>query len=635
MSTEAPGDGTELAALRERVARLHAAARRWSWGRLVFFLAAVACAAAAVESLPWAIGCAAAVAAFAACFLRHHAALDEALALGDEATLLEESQARCRSRRRAYVPPPAGGSSPLEQGRLVGRQEPPAWEIDLQAAEDLDITAPAALQPAGGVAPTRTLLGFLDASSTVFGGRRLRCMLLHPLERPEDIRRRQEGVREIADRSAGRRAILEALLPLRRSDLHGFEARLDQPASFPRPRLAAWLGHGLGSLPLAALILAAPFGDRLLALAGFLVLANTSLVWLWSPRTRPALERLFSFEPFLAGLEQLRAALSREALAAGDWPAIRNALEDTRPAVAALERSMKLLGVCRLGLLGELINWLTLWELRWLPAAERTLDAAREDLRRAASETGEAEALVSLALPLCEQEGFELPEVLEGPLPCLEAAELGHPLLDPGTAVRNPLRLAPESNVWLITGSNMAGKSTFLKAAGLGCLLAGAGGPVCARGFRFTPLALLTDINVRDSLDDGKSYFKVEVDRVRRILDEARRSPKMIAIIDEIFRGTNSVERSALSRAILAHLAGTGALCLLATHDLTLAEFAAAHVPRAANKHFRETVDEGTLRFDYRLRDGPTTTRNALRVLELGGYPAEILLEARRLAGEG
>ncbi len=178
----------------------------------------------------------------------------------------------------------------------------------------------------------------------------------------------------------------------------------------------------------------------------------------------------------------------------------------------------------------------------------------------------------------------------------------------------------------------MSGKSTLLKSVGVNLVLAGMGGPVQAVRMRWTPMGLFTDINVRDSLDDGKSYFAAEVERVERIIREAARRPLFLGIFDELFRGTNSAERQAIAMALLAHLRSAGGLYLVATHDLAVTSLA-QEIPGIVNLHFREEIEGGSMRFDYRLHPGPAPTRNAIRVLEARGYPRKLIEEARaRLA---
>jgi DNA mismatch repair ATPase MutS len=312
-----------------------------------------------------------------------------------------------------------------------------------------------------------------------------------------------------------------------------------------------------------------------------------------------------------------------------EWSAIRAVLKDVEHDLRRLRRRVSLLQMLEFGLLFELLNFLTLWELRILPRAADLIERNRDGLRRALGALGEVEALVHLALPLIEQPDFELPEALEEQHPVLRAIAVGHPLLDPGPSVHNPVDLGAATRILVVTGSNMAGKSTYLKSVGCNLVLAGMGAPVCARAFQWTPLSLYTDVNVRDSLDDGKSYFQVEVERVREAIRAARESPFVLVLFDELFRGTNSTERQAASRAILGYLASTGALAVVATHDHALTTLGREGGESGVeNRHFQEAISESGMSFDYRLREGPATTRNALRLLELSGYPEVVIRQA-------
>ena len=151
-----------------------------------------------------------------------------------------------------------------------------------------------------------------------------------------------------------------------------------------------------------------------------------------------------------------------------------------------------------------------------------------------------------------------------------------------------------------------------------------------ATSFRFTPVELYSDINIRDSIDDGKSYFQVEVERVKDIIVAAGRSRLVLAIVDELFRGTNSEERNAISYALLHYLREQGILVLLATHDGQLAKsLEEEQVAGISNHHFEETVEKGNLSFEYRLLDGPAGTRNAILVLQANDYPAALVASAK------
>jgi DNA mismatch repair ATPase MutS len=199
---------------------------------------------------------------------------------------------------------------------------------------------------------------------------------------------------------------------------------------------------------------------------------------------------------------------------------------------------------------------------------------------------------------------------------------MGHPLLPAQTRVTNNAHLAGLGTVQLITGSNMSGKSTFLRTIGINLCLAQAGAPVCARRFEWTWCRLACCIRVDDSLEAGLSFFYAEVKRLKTILDATRerKAPPVLFLIDEIFKGTNNRERLIGSRAFITELTRGNGLGLVTTHDLELTDLAKT-TPRLTNAHFQETVSAGALQFDYTLRPGPCPTTNALRIMELEGLP--------------
>jgi hypothetical protein len=412
---------------------------------------------------------------------------------------------------------------------------------------------------------------------------------------------------------------------------------LAEPLAFAGRRgILIWVNILGTAIPAVLIAAAVARSLEILALIVPLVALSIVTIGLNVKRANLARDRLLLFGPLIDSWLRLGEALARAAPSSAEWRGIRAVMEAVEPHARKLRRLVALLDLHSYGVLFELWNLVTLWELRILPAAEGLFDRRRKVLGEASGALGEAEALLSLALPLAEQPDFEMPEILERERPLLEAEEICHPLIEPGASVRNPIRLGDGANVLIITGSNMSGKSTYLKSIGLNAVLAGVGAPACAKRLRWTPLPLFTDINVRDSLEGGKSYFQVEVERVRAAIEAAERSPFAIAIFDELFRGTNSEERSAIARAILRRLRSAGVLAVVATHDLGLARAAAGGAePGMENKHFREHVEDGRMAFDYRLRDGPAPTRNAIRVLEASGYPEGIIAEARAAMGTG
>ena len=216
------------------------------------------------------------------------------------------------------------------------------------------------------------------------------------------------------------------------------------------------------------------------------------------------------------------------------------------------------------------------------------------------------------------------PPELEPKSAAIRAKALGHPLIGRNQRVTNDLDLNGTGRVLLITGSNMSGKSTFLRTIGINTCLAQAGAPVCASSFEWTWVRIFCCIRVDDSLDAGLSFFYAEVKRLKRLLDAAvtisASAPPVLFLIDEIFKGTNNRERLIGSRAFITALTRSHGFGLVTTHDLELAEME-HDIPQVTNAHFQETVEANVLTFDYQLRPGPCPTTNALRIMAIEGLP--------------
>ncbi len=238
----------------------------------------------------------------------------------------------------------------------------------------------------------------------------------------------------------------------------------------------------------------------------------------------------------------------------------------------------------------------------------------------------ELEALCSLANFAYLNPEYTMPEVVphEEQAVLFEAQTLGHPLLPVEKKVANSFSLDRSGEVIIITGSNMAGKSTFLRTLGVNLCLAYAGGPVNAQSLRFSLFRIFTCIRVSDSVTEGYSYFYAEVRRLRRLLDalEQPNEYPLFFLIDEIFKGTNNRERLIGSRSYIRALVGRNCVGAISTHDLELVKLAES-VPQVQNYHFREEVVNGNMVFDYILRPGPCPTTNALKIMQMEGLPIE------------
>jgi hypothetical protein len=231
----------------------------------------------------------------------------------------------------------------------------------------------------------------------------------------------------------------------------------------------------------------------------------------------------------------------------------------------------------------------------------------------------EMEALASLATFAFEHPHYPFPQVVEQVEPSLLATGLGHPLIPASARVANDVRLDAACRLLVITGSNMSGKSTLLRTVGVNAALAQAGAPVCAASMTLTPLQIGASLRAQDSLEAGVSRFFAEIKRLHAILSMATQKPPVLFLLDEILNGTNSQDRREGAEAIIRQLLERGALGLVTTHDLALSELANTQSSPGANVHFQDTLEGDRLLFDYRLRPGVVTRRNALDLMRLVG----------------
>ena len=247
-------------------------------------------------------------------------------------------------------------------------------------------------------------------------------------------------------------------------------------------------------------------------------------------------------------------------------------------------------------------------------AAERWRRAHGHAVRNWLRAIGEIEALLSFATYSYEHPADPFPEFVEGAA-CLDATEIGHPLVPARTCIRNSVRVGGDSRVLLVSGSNMSGKSTLLRAVGINVVLAMAGAPVRAESLRLTPLRLGASIRINDSLQEGSSRFYAEITRLRQIVDLAGGQPALMFLLDELLQGTNSKDRRIGAEGLVRALLGHGAIGLISTHDLALTEISGLPPGHLHNVHFQDEFEDGKMKFDYQLHEGVVTKSNGLALM--------------------
>jgi DNA mismatch repair ATPase MutS len=273
-------------------------------------------------------------------------------------------------------------------------------------------------------------------------------------------------------------------------------------------------------------------------------------------------------------------------------------------------------------LLAHLAELPLLYSIQVAFAAEDWRARFGHSMHRWVEITGESEALLSLASYSFEHPADPFPEFVqeENAVATFHAQELGHPLIRAARCVRNSVRLGDETRVLLVSGSNMSGKSTLLRAVGINAVLAMTGAPVRAKSLRLTPLAIGTRIRSTDSLHEGRSGFYTEILHIRAVfsLAESTKLP-LLFLFDELLEGTNSKDRRIGAEGLLRALLGRGAIGIITTHDLALTEIGQSLGQRQRNIHFQDYVENGKMRFDYTLRDGVVAKSNAIELMRLIG----------------
>jgi hypothetical protein len=299
-------------------------------------------------------------------------------------------------------------------------------------------------------------------------------------------------------------------------------------------------------------------------------------------------------------------------------------------------------------LLGHLVELPLLYTAQIAFAAESWRQRYGARMRASVEIVGEIEALISLATYSYEHPADPFPEIAEPTdSPALfDGQELGHPLIAEAKCVRNSVRLDQETRVLLVSGSNMSGKSTLLRVVGINTVLAMAGAPVRAKALRLTPLNVGTRIHSTDSLQEGRSTFYTEILHIRRVFDltvpsvaktgtangdlanteanltkgnPANENRALLFLFDELLEGTNSKDRRIGAESLIRGLQQRRAIGIVTTHDLALTEITAALGNSIRNVHFEDQVEDGKMRFDYKLRDGVVTKSNAIALMRLIG----------------
>lgn len=353
------------------------------------------------------------------------------------------------------------------------------------------------------------------------------------------------------------------------------------------------------------------------------VVAGLEGISLWSMRRKLAPVTAAVDEPKreLAVLAVVLGRLQRETWREPRLVALQQELGDTRRGASAQIRRLELLVTWLDAQRNQVflpLAFLLLWPVHFAFAIESWRRRWGPEIRRWLAALGELEALCALAAYAFEHPADPFPELVETQT-LFAGEDLRHPLLSDETCVGSSVHLGDGLQVLMVSGSNMSGKSTLLRTVGINTVLALAGAPVRAAQLRLSLLQVGATVRIVDSLAGGRSRFFAEIERLKEITESAKGRLPVLFLLDEILHGTNSHDRRIGAEAVVRGLLSTGAIGLVTTHDLALAEIAEGLGPRARNVHFSDELVAGRLVFDYRLRTGVVQTSNALALMRSVG----------------
>jgi hypothetical protein len=466
-----------------------------------------------------------------------------------------------------------------------------------------------------------SLYQLVCSARTQIGSQTIANWMTSPANAPE-IHSRQAAIAELR----GRRDLPERLASAAPTQVSDFRPDFlkkwlsERSAQFP-----AWSSYVAFILAITAVALPILYFFGVIALATLwnalvlLFVADVTFALSFRSRIKSVLDSLGSLSIELPVLRALLKIMESEQFSSPKLTALANSLRGSGlSASQTLNRLHRLIRLAKLRD-DELLAYpcfCLLWGTQFGLAIDRWRRRHGLQLLEHMAALGEFDALISLSTYSYEHPADPFPEIAEaGPL--FDAEALGHPVLNEDACVRNDIRLDDNVRFLIVSGSNMSGKSTFLRAIGTNIVLALMGAPVRCAKLKLSPVALGAAIRIQDSLVDGRSHFMAEMQRLRRMIESAAAGSLMF-LADEIMGGTNSHDRRIATEWVIRALVQRGAIGAISTHDLALTEIAANGLP-GRNVFFEDSGDSGTLSFDYKLREGILTRSNALNIAHILG----------------
>jgi MutS domain V len=459
-----------------------------------------------------------------------------------------------------------------------------------------------------------SLYQFLNRTTSELGAEKLAAWLLNPSIK-ETILQRQVAVKELITKNEWRQN-LQAIgkeSSIKRNTLEKIKHWLQEPTLFLQFKPWQWLRWLLPAIIITITVFYSfdflSEGTWYLFLFIFLAIAFQI-----NKVAAPLHDRLSSMVADLGILSESIASIEKENFTSPLLQQLKTDLQKQNIAASGKIKKLKKI-LDRLDLRYNIViaiplNIFLMWNLQQVLDLEKWKKENDEDVQLWFDTLAEFEALHSFATMHFNNPGYCFPILKENHF-FISAIELGHPLIHHNKRVNNFINIETAGEIMLVTGSNMAGKSTYLRSIGINVILTMAGAPVCARSFEVSPVQLLSSMRIADNLEESTSTFYAELKKLKTVIEKINAGEKVFVLLDEILRGTNSLDRHTGSEALIKQLIKQKAAAILATHDVALATLENEYPKNILNYHFDAQTKEEELFFDYKLKDGVCTNMNA------------------------
>ncbi|ABR50742.1 DNA mismatch repair protein MutS domain protein [Alkaliphilus metalliredigens QYMF] len=468
-----------------------------------------------------------------------------------------------------------------------------------------------------------SLFQWVNRCTTYVGRVRLARLLSEPEKNKDVINQRQEALQELSRKRWWRQRLQAEGMRIEDKS-HDKGGLINWAGSRNEVYSRPWLVMGMRVLPMVTVttFIVSYFTDFLPVQSAMVLLVLHILILLINVKQRSKeLNPVYQYKDAIRVYTRMLAHVEKEGFTSDYLKELKNRLRDNK-GLSAVQQLKRLEVIAdrilnRNNLMFFPINILILWDYQCMIALEAWKRQSGGQIQEWLEVVGEIEALSSLANIGHDYPQWSIPEIVDEPW-VFQGKAVGHPLLT-NKQVCNDVDIKDPSRILLITGSNMSGKSTLLRTLGINLVLAYMGTPVCASSMKCSLMEIHTCMRISDNLEKNISSFYGELLRIKKIVKASKENEQVFFLIDEVFKGTNSHDRHIGAKTLIKQLYEDGAMGLISTHDLELGEIEKDSHGNIKNYHFQEHYKDNQIYFDYRLRPGISTTRNALYLIKMAG----------------